>query len=238
MKRGIEEISTEEKVESVRADYDDIAREYCDEFCGTEAYNGFSDKWLQTIGKGNILDVGCGAGNNCQYINEKGGFQAYGIDFSDGMIAEARKRYPKVKIKKMDMTNITFPDQKFDGILSNCSLIHIPTELLAQTLQWFKRTLKPKGKLLLIVLEGNGEEMAEEPYRQGQGVYAYTKYFTAEEISKLLNDNGFRIDEIERRKTESDNELAGGELVIYASNERIQEVKRGNSQDNSTHFER
>lgn len=132
----------------------------------------------------------------------------------------------------MDMTNITFPDQTFDGILSNCSLIHIPTELLSKTLQGFKRILKPNGKLLLIVLDGNGEEMVEEPYREGQDVYAYTKYFTAEEISKLLNDNGFRVDGIEKRKTESENELAGGELVVYASDERIQELKKGNSPTN------
>lgn len=232
MKKYVKEMATEEKALSVKRDYDDIASEYCDEFCNTEVYNGFIDKWLKTIQKGNILDVGCGGGNNCQYINEKEGFRAYGIDFSDGMIAEARKRYPSVKIKKMDMTNITFPDQTFDGILSNCSLIHIPTELLSQTLKGFKRILKPNGKLLLIVLDGNGEEMVEEPYREGQGVYAYTKYFTAEEISQLLNENGFRVDDIEKRKTESENELAGGELVVYASNQRIQEQKKGESSNN------
>lgn len=225
MNKDVKSMSIEEKSESVMKDYDDIASEYCDEFCSTEVYDGFIDKWLQTIQRGNILDVGCGGGNNCQYINEKDGFQAYGIDFSDGMIAEARKRYPNVKIKKMDMTNLTFPDQTFDGILSNCSLIHIPTELIPQTLQGFKRVLKPKGKLLLIVLDGNGEEMVEEPYREGQEVYAYLKYFTAEEISKLLKDNGFRVDTIEKRKTESENELAGGELVIYASNERIKKFE-------------
>lgn len=221
MKKDINSMSTKEKSESVMRDYDNIASEYCDEFCDTKVYDSFIDKWLQTMQKGNILDVGCGGGNNCQYINEKDGFQAYGIDFSDGMIAEARKRYPNVKIRKMDMTNITFPDQTFDGILSICSLIHIPKELLSQTLKGFKRILKTNGKLLLIILEGNGEKMAEEPYREGQDIYAYTKYFTAEEISKLLSDNGFRVNEIEKRKTESENELAGGELVVYASNERI-----------------
>ena len=225
MKKDVNDMTIEEKTESVLRDYDDIASEYCEEFCETKVYDTFIDKWLQTIQRGNILDVGCGGGNNCQYINEKDGFQAYGIDFSDGMIAEAKKRYPNVKIKKMDMTNITFPDQTFDGILSNCSLIHIPTELIPQTLQGFKRVLKTNGKLLLIVLDGNGEEMLEEPYREGQDVYAYTKYFTSEEISKLLNDNGFKVDAIEKRKTESENELAGGELIIYASNERIKEFK-------------
>ena len=218
MKKDLNNMSTEEKSQSVIRDYNDIASEYCDEFCCTEVYNVFIDKWLQLMKKGIILDVGCGGGNNCQYINEKEGFEAFGIDFSDGMIAEARKRYPNVKIFKMDMTNVTFPDQTFDGILSNCSLIHIPTELLSQTIRGFKRILKPNGKILLIVLEGDGEEMTEEPYREGQDVYAYTKYFTSKEISKILNDNGFRVDSIERRKTESENELAGGELVVYASN--------------------
>lgn len=222
MKKDVKKLSTEEKSMSVMSDYNDIALEYCDEFCNIDVYNGFIDKWLQTMQKGNILDAGCGGGNNCQYINEKDGFQAYGIDFSDAMIAEARKRYPNVKIKKMDMTNISFPNQIFDGILSNCSLMHIPLELLSQTLQGFKRILKPKGKLLLIVLEGNGEEMVEEPYRQGLDIHVYTKYFTAEEISKILNDNGFKVDEIEKRETESGNELAGKELVVYASNEQIQ----------------
>ena len=222
MKKDVKKLSTEEKSMSVMSDYNDIALEYCDEFCNIDVYNGFIDKWLQTMQKGNILEAGCGGGNNCQYINEKDGFQAYGIDFSDAMIAEARKRYPNVKIKKMDMTNISFPNQIFDGILSNCSLMHIPLELLSQTLQGFKRILKPKGKLLLIVLEGNGEEMVEEPYRQGLDIHVYTKYFTAEEISKILNDNGFKVDEIEKRETESGNELAGKELVVYASNEQIQ----------------
>lgn len=221
MKKDADNMSTKEKSESVMRDYNDIASEYCDEFCDTEVYNGFIDKWLKTIKEGNILDVGCGGGSNCKYINEKDGFQACGIDFSDGMIAEAKKRYPSVKINKMDMTNITFSDQTFDGILSNCSFIHIPTELLSQTLQGFKRILKQNGKLLLIVLDGTGEKMVEEPYRKGQDVYAYTKYFTEEEIYKLLNNNGFIVDRIEKRKIESKNELSGGELIVYASNESV-----------------
>ena len=184
MKKDLNSMSTEEKSQSVIRDYNDIASEYCDEFCCTEVYNVFIDKWLQLMKKGIILDVGCGGGNNCQYINEKEGFEAFGIDFSDGMIAEARKRYPNVKIFKMDMTNVTFPDQTFDGILSNCSLIHIPTELLSQTIRGFKRILKPNGKILLIVLEGDGEEMTEEPYREGQDVYAYTKLLQNEEIAE------------------------------------------------------
>ncbi len=217
MNTDIYDLSTEEKLKSVEEDYNEIATEYCDEFCEADIYNIYIDKWLQIIKKGYILDAGCGGGNNCQYINEKDNFQATGIDFSDGMLNEAKKRYPKLNIEKMDMTNITFSDQTFDGILSNCSLIHIPTELIDQTLQGFKRVLKPNGKLLLIVISGNGEEMAEEPYRKGQDLYAYIKYFTKEEISKILNINSFNVDAIESRKSESENEFNDEELIIYAS---------------------
>lgn len=59
--------------------------------------------------------------------------------------------------------------------------------------------------------------------KQCKDVYAYTKYFTIDEIAQLLNDNGFKVDEIERRKTQSENELAGGELVVYATNQRVKE---------------
>ena len=232
----ITKLTTKEKELSVLRDYDDIAQEYSDEFSDTPVYNGFIDKWLNAIKQGNVLDVGCGCGNNCQYINEKDGFKAYGIDFSDGMLLEAKKRFPNVKVKKMNMTELSFPDKSFDGILSNCSLIHIPTELIPQTLQGFKRILKPQGKLLLIVLDGEGEEMAEEPYRHGKDIYAYTKYFTEQELKILLKQAGFKVDEIERRKTESENELAGGELVIYASVERIQEIKNECIEDDETHF--
>lgn len=217
MKKYVENLSIEEKLNSVIEDYNDIASEYCEEFCYTESYNAFIDKWLQIIQKGNILDAGCGGGSNCRYINEHNEFQACGIDFSDKMIEEAKNRYPSVEFQKMDMINITFPNQTFDGILSNCSLIHIPIELIPKTLQGFKRILKTNGKLLLIVLEGKGEKMVEEPYRQNQDRYVYTKYFTLEEIKKIVEDNGFRIDEIKKRKTDSINDLSTEELIVYAT---------------------
>lgn len=217
MKKDVNSLTAEEKLESVVRDYNDIALEYCNEFCDIEVYNSVIDKWLQTIKKGYILDVGCGGGNNCQYINNKEEFNAYGIDFSEGMIKEARKRYPNIKVEKMDMCNLLFPNQTFDGILSNKSLIHIPTELVSQALKEFKRVLKNNGKLLLILSDGSGEEMVEEPYREGQNIYVYVKHYTVDEISLVLKENGFKINKVEKMKNTSKNAYSTGKIIVFAT---------------------
>lgn len=216
MKFDINNLNTKEKEQSVINDYNDIAKEYCEEFSNTEIYNRYIDKFLDNVQSGKILDAGCGCGNQCEFINKHLNFESIGIDFSDKMLEEAKKRFPNVKVSKMNMTDLSFSDSVFNGLLSNCSLIHVPSELIPKTIKEFGRVLKPNGKLLLIILEGDGEEMVEEPYRKD--TYVYTKKFREHEIIQILNENGFKVDILEKRKTESENELSFNELIIYATN--------------------
>lgn len=225
-------LNINDKVQSVINDYNDIAIEYCEEFGDNDNYNIYINKWLKSLESGEILDVGCGCAKNCQYINEFGGYKSIGIDFSDNMLEEAKRRNPNCEVSKMDMNKLTFEDNRFNGILSNCSMIHVPKELAQTTLLGFKRVLKNNGGLLLILLEGNGEKMVEEPYRIGQGVYVYTKYYCIEEIVDLLHTTGFSVTDIDIRETQSDMELGGRELIIYAKNtlvskeEQLNELKK------------
>ena len=213
----VSSLTTEKKIESVITDYDDIPKDYANEFYGDTSDNEFIDKFLSSLSGDKVLDAGCGVGDDCEYMDKKR-FKACGIDLSEGMLREAKERYPQGKYIKADMTNIPCSDGFFDGILANCSLIHVPSELIRKALDEFKRVLKPTGKLLLILLEGEGEEMVEEPYRPG--TFVYTKFYTAEEIEKLLIDHGFKVDEINKQKTESEGELGSGKLIIFAGRER------------------
>lgn len=210
-----------DKVKSVIDDYNDIAKEYCDEFENNDSYNVYIKKWLNTSKSGKILDVGCGCAKNCAYINKFKGFYCIGIDLSDNMLKEAKKRNPSCEVMKMDMTELKFRNESFDGIVSNCSMIHIPKELVDKTLNGFKRILKKNGRLLLILLEGTGEKMVEEPYRRGKKAYVYTKYYSVKEIINLLHKKGFSINDIDVRITQNDMDLGGRELIIYAQNKLI-----------------
>lgn len=220
------------KVQSVINDYNDIVDEYFNDFGNDEKYNIYIKKWLESLNDGEILDAGCGFARDSKYINTFKGFKSIGIDFADKMIEEAKARNPECIVSKMDMTNLLFEDNRFEGIISNCSMIHIPKELIETTLKGFKRVLKDNGGLLLVLLEGFGEEMVEEPYRLGKNVYVYTKYYEIEEIIDLLHNNGFSISDIDIRKTENNMELGGRELIVYGKNKTISKNEQLNEKQN------
>ena len=209
----METLTIEQKINSVKDDYDDIAIEYANDFYEDTADNGYIDKFLDSLSGNLILDAGCGVGEDCKYVEQKG-FKAIGIDFSTGMLEVAKQKYPQGNFQLMDMSNIKFPSNTFDGIMSNYSLFHIPREQLKKVLLEFRRVLKEEGKFLLILQEGTIEEMVEEPYRPG--VRLYMNYFTIESISKILNEISFEVESYERENTTSEFELGGSKLVVYA----------------------
>lgn len=210
-------MTMEEKKKRVIDDYDDIANEYTLEFFYDISDNKYIDLFLESLEGSRVLDVGCGNGRDCKYISQKG-FDVSGIDMSYGMLKIAKDKVPNVKFEMMDMTNIRYPDNSYDGIISNCSLFHIPSEELPKTLESFARVLKPNGKLLLILQEGLGETMIEEPYRPGVNIYM--NYFSVETISNLLQEYGFEVNSIGKEEAPNEFELGNGKLIVLSSNSK------------------
>ncbi len=208
-------MTTIEKKKAVIADYDDIAMEYAEEFFYDTSDNKYIDAFLHDLDGIKILDVGCGNGRDCKYISEQG-FDVNGIDLSAGMLAIAKEKVPNGKFEVMDIASITYPENSYDGIISNCSLFHIPSEELPQTLESFARVLKPNGKLLLILQEGLGETMIEEPYRPGVNIYM--NYFSVGKITNMLQKYGFEVKTIGKEETPNEFELGNGKLIILSSN--------------------
>lgn len=70
--------------------------------------------------KERILDLGCGSGQLTAKIGE---FleEVIGMDKSEEMIADAKSKYPNIKIKVGDAENFNF-DKNFDAIFSNATL--------------------------------------------------------------------------------------------------------------------
>lgn len=210
-------LTIEQKKKYVIDDYNDIVQEYTEEFFDDKSDEKYIDQFLQSLKGKNVLDAGCGNGRDCKYINQKG-FKVKGIDLSKEMLVIAKKMAPKVDFEVMDITNITYSDNSYDGIISNCSFFHIPVEELPKTLNSFSKILKPNGKLLLILQEGLGEAMIEEPFRKG--VYIYINYFSVKQISELLLKHGFEIDSILKEESPNDLELGKGKgkLIVLSHN--------------------
>jgi len=137
-----------------------------------------------------VLDVGCGSGKDVDYLTEEG-FDVLGIDYSLEMIEEAKKLVPKGKFKVIDMMELEFEDESFDGIWSCASLLHIPKEFAHGVLTKFHDILKSEGTMFIAVKEGEGERMVEYPQTNHEP--RFFAFYRQPEFEGLLDKAGFEI---------------------------------------------
>lgn len=93
-----------------------------------------------------ILDVACGTGTSTVAIQAKGA-TAVGVDFSGGMIQEARRRHPGIEFVPGDAQALPFADGEFDAVTISFGLrnVHEPHRALAE----MYRVLRPGGRLVI-----------------------------------------------------------------------------------------
>ncbi|NCC62510.1 MAG: class I SAM-dependent methyltransferase, partial [Verrucomicrobiae bacterium] len=104
-------------------------------------------------GKNRIIDIGCGTGRDLNTLLEMG-YDAIGIDPCQELLDQAAKKYPKTREKmRVDVLPDlkTLPKAHFDGILCSSVLMHLPEELLFDSIYALRGILKPKGRLLMSV---------------------------------------------------------------------------------------
>ncbi len=58
-----------------------------------------------------------------------------GIDLTPEFITMAKKEYPEANLQVMDMRDLKFKNQTFDGLRSCASLLHIPKDETKKTLE-------------------------------------------------------------------------------------------------------
>jgi ADP-ribose pyrophosphatase YjhB (NUDIX family) len=136
-----------------------------------------------------ILDAGCGPGRDSKWFHERG-FQVIGVDLSQGMLAEARRRVPAVDFRQADLRGLDFPDGYFDAIWCYASLLHLPRADVPAVLANFNRLLG-HGFLRLSVKAGQGEEVVDGVY--GPDTPRKFTYFSRCELELLLERSGFDV---------------------------------------------
>ena len=89
-----------------------------------------------------MLDVGCGPGYVSAAVAERGAIPI-GIDFSQEMIAIARRMFPPIEFREGDAQQLAFADGTFDCVVANFALLHLtnPERACAEAC----RVLKPGG---------------------------------------------------------------------------------------------
>jgi ubiquinone/menaquinone biosynthesis C-methylase UbiE len=93
-----------------------------------------------------VLSLGCGSGEDCQYLYSRGAAKAIGIDLSEPLITIARDSYPQCEFQVMDMEKLAFADASIDFVYSSYAIHYIEdwSEVFAEAY----RVLKPNSYFL------------------------------------------------------------------------------------------
>ena len=172
-----------------------------------------------------VLDIGCGNGRLKEIMLENTDY--YGIDFSEGMIERAKKRYPKAKFFQTKPFEFPFDDNSFDKVFCLSVLHHIPSKSFRiKFLKEIKRVLKPKGELFLTVWDLEDNKKARKllfkytmfkllgktkldfkdifyPFKNSKGEILMQRYvhnFSLKELKELLEKEGFIIKKAEQQQ--------------------------------------
>jgi len=109
---------------------------------------------LKYLPKGKVLDAGCGNGKYAFYL-EKLGYEVYGIDYAENTIERDREISQEngvgkpSRFKVMNVCQLDFPDNSFDGYLSMGVIHHLPNPQTA--MREAHRVLRKGGAIFITV---------------------------------------------------------------------------------------
>ena len=160
---------------------------------------------------GTGLDVGFGSGRHLKLLMDYG-YRACGIEVIPDAIELARKRFgghPLLgELALADMRGDAFAPESFEVAIAWGVVFVRPKEEFLTDLRGLRRMLVPGGGLRVNFrttdnwLYGLGEQVGESSWvlDERAGVYAgaYYTFLTREEAAGLLEEAGFRIDDVER----------------------------------------
>jgi 2-polyprenyl-3-methyl-5-hydroxy-6-metoxy-1,4-benzoquinol methylase len=96
---------------------------------------------------GTSADIGCGSGREVAWLNANG-FSATGFDASEGLLKEARLRYPGLKFKHAELPELRGVGT-FDNVLCETVIMHLERKQIAASVRRLLDIVKPSGILYL-----------------------------------------------------------------------------------------
>ena len=98
---------------------------------------------------GRTADIGCGSGREVDWLDTNG-FSAEGIDASEGLLSEARSRYPDLKFTRAELPELSgIAANRYDNVLCENVIMHLDAAEIAPAVHRLLDIVKPDGVLYL-----------------------------------------------------------------------------------------
>jgi len=142
-------------------------------------------------GRSKILDIGCGEGDFIKYAADRG-YQVWGTDFSEEMIALAKKNAPQAKFFAGTFEEFLrqHPQEKFNGAVIFEVLEHLSDPL--STLREVKKILKPGGRVIVSVPNRGAWPVTHF----GDHPPNHLSWWSKRSLSILVQKAGFEVESI------------------------------------------
>lgn len=171
--------------------YNEIAKQSFKEWSDNPILLPTLSKFIQKLPKDPlVLDLGCGTGVETKRLIDLGA-RVIGIDFSEKSLEIAREHVPKAKFLNINILNLNFDADFFDGVVEAGVLFHFNAEEQNQILKHISLILKPKGIFLSYYPEGNFEGM-ERIDISGKSFQRYSRMVDIDTWVKQVKSNGFK----------------------------------------------
>jgi len=103
-------------------------------------------KLIPNIKNKKVISLGCGSGEDSNYLKKIGASKSIGIDISKNLIEIARKSYPDCNFEYMNMEKLNFPNNSFDFAYSSLAIHYIKD--WTKVFKEVYRVLKPNSYFL------------------------------------------------------------------------------------------
>ncbi|MBD3339682.1 MAG: methyltransferase domain-containing protein [Candidatus Lokiarchaeota archaeon] len=180
--------------------YNYIAKEY---FVKTKNFDPSSEVrddinyFLSKLKGQFILDAGAGACRDSKYMLEQG-FEVEAIDLSEKLLNASSHFCPNSIKRVMDILNLGYIDNIFDGIWCSAVLLHLDRNKLQLALSEFYRVLKKGGILHFSVKEGIGHKRLF--INDKKQYYRDFYFYNSDLLSKFVEENNFKILKLKMKK--------------------------------------
>ena len=136
----------------------------------------------------NILDIGCGTGSLLRKIADSYPINGFGIDMSENMIVEAKKKCPEMEIQVSRCEETPFRENTFDAVTTCMAYHHFSDR--AGFAKEAARIIKPRG--CLYIVDPCFPFVIRKTLNTFFRIFRIAgKFFSAEEIYEDFSTHGF-----------------------------------------------
>ncbi len=186
--------------DSLASNYDTFIREAGDGLDFYKNYDFVLDKTAEKIQTGIVAEIGIGTGNLAKRIIEgENQVKEYiGIDQSLNMLKEAKKKCPKVQLRKGDFLNLPLEAKSCDVIVSSYAFHHCDSQEKKLAIQEMNRVLKSEGIVVITDLmfeNQNARNLFEANCSEKERIDLEDEYFgNVDEVSEIFEKLGYRCE--------------------------------------------